>query len=60
MTRTTTGAAQRVRLALHDSLWLVPLLCLVGGVGVCIAAAIDQATGDALVPDWMTGTVSAA
>ena len=57
MTRTTTGVAQRVRLALRDSLWLVPLLCLVGGVGLCIAAAaIDQATGNALVPDWMTGT----
>ena len=60
MTRITTGVAQRVRLALRDSLWLVPLLCLVGGVGLCIAAAIDQATGNALVPEWMTGTASAA
>ena len=52
MTRTTTGVAQRVRLALRDSLWLVPLLCLVGGVGLCIAAAaMDQATGNALTAD---------
>jgi uncharacterized membrane protein len=61
VTRTTTGVAQRARLALRDSLWLVPLLCLVGGVGLCIAAAaIDQATGNALVPNWMTGKASAA
>lgn len=52
---------QKVRLALRDSLWLVPLLCLVGGVGLCIvAAAIDRATGNALVPRWVIGTPSAA
>jgi hypothetical protein len=51
VTRTTTGVAQRVRPALRDSLWLVPLLCLVGGVGLCIAAAIDQAIGNILTAD---------
>lgn len=55
------SGAQKVRLALRDSLWLVPLLCLVGGVGLCLAAvAIDRATGNALVPRWVTGTPSAA
>ena len=40
---------QRVRLALRDSLWLVPLLCLMGGIGLCLAAAaIDRATGNTL------------
>lgn len=52
---------QKLRLALRDSLWLVPLLCLVGGVGLCLAAAaIDRATGNALVPRWVIGTPSAA
>jgi uncharacterized membrane protein len=52
---------QKVRLALRDSLWLVPLLCLVGGIGLClVAAAIDRATGNALVPRWVIGTPSAA
>ena len=55
----------RVRLALRDSLWLVPLLCLVGGVSLCVAAAAtDRATGgadgNAVVPGWMTGTAGAA
>ena len=61
MTRTTPVAAQRVRLALLDSLWLVPLLCLVGGVGLCMAAAaIDRVAGHALGPHWVTGSASAA
>ena len=65
MTRTRRVPRAQVLLALRDSLWLVPLLCLVGGVGLCLtAAAIDQATGgasgNALVPDWLTGTPSAA
>jgi uncharacterized membrane protein len=52
---------QKVLLAVRDSLWLVPLLCMVGGAGLCLAAtAIDQATGNALVPRWVTGTPSAA
>lgn len=61
MTRTTEAPKQQLRLALRDSLWLVPLLCLVVGVGLCFAAAaIDRATGNALVPRWVTGTPSAA
>ncbi|MET0711116.1 MAG: DUF2254 domain-containing protein [Jiangellaceae bacterium] len=52
---------QKVLLALRDSLWLVPLLCMIGGAGLCIGAAtIDRATGNALVPSWLTGTPSAA
>jgi uncharacterized membrane protein len=53
--------AQRVHLAVRDSLWLVPLLCLLGGVGLCLAAAaIDRAAGTALVPSWVTGGPGAA
>jgi uncharacterized membrane protein len=52
---------QKVRLGLRDSLWLVPLVCLVGGVGLCTAAAaIDRAAGTALAPHWMTGSATAA
>jgi uncharacterized membrane protein len=61
MTGTTPVSVQKVRLALRDSLWLVPLLCLVGGVALCIAAAaIDRAVGHSLVPQWVTGSTSAA
>ena len=53
--------AEEARSALRDSLWLVPLLCLVGAIGLCVsAAAIDRATGNALIPRWVTGTPSAA
>ena len=61
MTKTNVVTTQKALLALRDSLWLVPLLCLVGGVGLCVVAgAIDRATGNALVPQWVTGTPSAA
>ena len=54
-----------LRLALRDSLWLVPLLCLVGGATLCVvAAATDRATGGTsgndVVPAWLTGTAGAA
>jgi uncharacterized membrane protein len=59
MTGPTAG--KTVRFALRDSLWLVPLLCVVGGIGLCLAAAaFDRATGNDLVPRWATGTPSAA
>ncbi|MDZ5661768.1 DUF2254 domain-containing protein [Nocardioides sp. S-58] len=46
---------------MRDSLWLVPLLCLLSGIGLCIAtAAIDRAAGTALVPHWVTGGPAAA
>lgn len=57
----TRAATQKVLLGLRDSLWLVPLLCMIGGAGLCLlAAAIDQATGNTLVPRWVTGPPSAA
>lgn len=57
---TSRTPAHKIALAVRDSLWLVPLLCMIGGVGLNIAAtAIDQATGS-LVPRWLTGTPSAA
>ncbi|WP_166442139.1 DUF2254 domain-containing protein [Nakamurella flava] len=56
-----TPRAQRVAIALRDSLWLVPLLCMVAGIGLCVVAtAIDRVTGNSLVPQWLTGPPSAA
>ncbi|WP_157970551.1 DUF2254 domain-containing protein [Nakamurella deserti] len=53
--------SQKLLLAVRNSLWLVPLLCLAAGVGSCVAAAaIDRATGNDLVPRWVTGSPSAA
>jgi uncharacterized membrane protein len=55
------GAMAKVLLPLRDSLWLLPLLCLLGGVGLCFTtAAIDRAAGTALVPPWVTGGPGAA
>ncbi|SDS44392.1 Uncharacterized membrane protein [Friedmanniella luteola] len=60
-TGSTAVTRQKVLLAVRDSLWLVPLLCLAAGVGLCAAAAaVDRATGNDLVPRWVTGTPSAA
>lgn len=61
MTRPQSGAPLRVHHALRDSLWLVPLLCLVAGIGLCFAAAaVDRAAGTALVPESITGSATAA
>lgn len=59
--RTSAPTRQKMLLAMRDSLWLVPLLCLAGGIGLSVtAAAIDRATGNGLVLPWLTGTPSAA
>ena len=61
MTRPQSGAPMRIHHAVRDSLWLVPLLCLAGGVGLCFAAAaVDRAAGTALVPQSLTGSSTAA
>jgi uncharacterized membrane protein len=61
VTAPRSGTPLRLHHALRDSLWLVPLLCLAGGVGLCFAAAaVDRAAGAALVPRSITGSATAA
>ncbi|MCF6378675.1 DUF2254 domain-containing protein [Nocardioides KLBMP 9356] len=61
MTRSTEGTSQQLHLALRDALWLVPLVCLLGGAALCVAAAgIDRAAGGPLVPHWATGSATSA
>jgi uncharacterized membrane protein len=46
--------------SLRLSLWLVPLLCLLGGVLLAVvAAAIDRRTGNGLVPQQLLGSPAA-
>jgi len=46
---------------LHHSLWLVPLLCVLGGIGLALGTtAIDRYFDHALIPQSVTGNPSAA
>jgi uncharacterized membrane protein len=50
----------RLRHFLHTSIWLVPLVCLLAGVGLGIATlAIDRAHGYRLVSEGVVGSASA-
>jgi uncharacterized membrane protein len=47
----------RLAYALRSSLWLVPLLCLLAGIGAALGAlALDRSSGYTLVPQTVTGS----
>ena len=51
----------RLSHALRSSLWFIPLLCVLGGVALSwTTIAIDDAFGDSLIPQSLTGGPDAA
>jgi uncharacterized membrane protein len=51
----------RLRHTLRSSLWLIPLLCVLGGISLSLgAAAIDRYFDYALIPQVFTGNPNAA
>jgi uncharacterized membrane protein len=60
-TVTAAGFVPRLARRARDSLWALPLACMLAGVLLAVATlAIDRAADYELVPRWVTGTPTAA